>query len=633
MPHNKAKHILFHEINGFTLLVAILHVLLGYSVYHFTISPRLPKWCRPICRHYFSPLSFDICKNLSASDLEADTSNFVTSVLTAICGQAINFPLYLFSSNDAQKFASSYFHQLVHKETTTALTCATWIKHSTLQGNWGLWFPQSISNRATFVHACPHLQNRCPRVATWLAYAWKTIHLSGAVAFKKLKTRYGSKTIHSEHARSSEHFSQKVLYFPHQGIYFGKLFRKDVYYNSDPRNPLHPSNILHIEIDRETLDSEDWMATLTYLRTHDSTHTLIPRPGANDLIHTLLSIPKRSLIGLLAHILRNNHHGKIYAATRFLAFYTQFLYWKKALTPMREAKVALVGYEVLFPKPLSLAMKELGIHTFSTQERMHMTFHNQANTCVDTYFTASDFVSDIWKRKKYSHISTLTSTGLYRTDRLKKYHIPNFADRTVVVFDFHSLKDRNAADRLFNATWHSNRSFYLDILKLAQIHSTFQFIIRGKFACWTEIPFFKETYKSMTACPNITIHTKFDELDASYKDAANARLIISRPSSIAEECMAVGIPVIIHDYMPHMPRYFSPIMNLGHLEPYVHDFEELAAKCQIILSGKAHKSPEAEADRQRIFGQYDDTPVQQKIQQHILTHLKQACTSNEAPFE
>ena len=76
--------------------------------------------------------------------------------------------------------------------------------------------------------------------------------------------------------------------------------------------------------------------------------------------------------------------------------------------------------------------------------------------------------------------------------------------------------------------------------------------------------------------------------------------------------------------MPHIPHYFSHIMPWGALNPYVHSLEELATRTAAILNGSFSPSSEMDADRQRIFGAYDDTTVQQKIQQHILSHLAQS---------
>ena len=43
--------------------------------------------------------------------------------------------------------------------------------------------------------------------------------------------------------------SYKVIYFPHQSIFYGGLFVKDHFYSKDINSAFYPSNILHIELE------------------------------------------------------------------------------------------------------------------------------------------------------------------------------------------------------------------------------------------------------------------------------------------------------------------------------------------------------------------------------------------------
>jgi hypothetical protein len=40
----------------------------------------------------------------------------------------------------------------------------------------------------------------------------------------------------------------EVVFFPHQGVMFGKHYLKDHFYDDDPESPLNSSSILHIEL-------------------------------------------------------------------------------------------------------------------------------------------------------------------------------------------------------------------------------------------------------------------------------------------------------------------------------------------------------------------------------------------------
>ncbi len=53
-----------------------------------------------------------------------------------------------------------------------------------------------------------------------------------------------------------EHFVSKnvnlddieVIYFPHQGIFYGEMFNKDHFYNEDVKSPFHKSKVLHVSL-------------------------------------------------------------------------------------------------------------------------------------------------------------------------------------------------------------------------------------------------------------------------------------------------------------------------------------------------------------------------------------------------
>ena len=41
----------------------------------------------------------------------------------------------------------------------------------------------------------------------------------------------------------------RVVYFPHQGMMYGNLFRKDYLYEACSNSPLHPRHVLHVELE------------------------------------------------------------------------------------------------------------------------------------------------------------------------------------------------------------------------------------------------------------------------------------------------------------------------------------------------------------------------------------------------
>lgn len=136
--------------------------------------------------------------------------------------------------------------------------------------------------------------------------------------------------------------------------------------------------------------------------------------------------------------------------------------------------------------------------------------------------------------------------GLARVELLKSFMGLRNSEtkKTVLVLDFHT--NPNPLDDAFNPffNWESNKAFYQDILRLAAIHPKVKFIIRGKDDAWCSVPFFKGVVAQVEATPNVEVNREYDEVNVSYKLAATADLIIARQTSLGDEAMAAGIPVL-----------------------------------------------------------------------------------------
>ena len=91
----------------------------------------------------------------------------------------------------------------------------------------------------------------------------------------------------------------KVLYFPHQSIFYGDLYVKDNFYSKDMNSVFYPSNILHIELENITITEDQYK----YYRDKDITTVMLPklevRKSYNYLIYILSEIGlKKTLLFL-----------------------------------------------------------------------------------------------------------------------------------------------------------------------------------------------------------------------------------------------------------------------------------------------------------------------------------------------
>src|SRR6185503_18663683 len=83
----------------------------------------------------------------------------------------------------------------------------------------------------------------------------------------------------------------QVIYFPHQGVSYGSLFRKDYLYQTAPNSLLHPANILHVEHEAPTA-----AALRTYREAGVTCNVMMPVGAAFADARELLGYIARSAI-------------------------------------------------------------------------------------------------------------------------------------------------------------------------------------------------------------------------------------------------------------------------------------------------------------------------------------------------
>jgi hypothetical protein len=263
-----------------------------------------------------------------------------------------------------------------------------------------------------------------------------------------------------------------------------------------------------------------------------------------------------------------------------LKSYISFLRAQQNISELEGAKLALVGFDYLFPTGLALALQARGIKLAAVQERVVHVFDNYFHPVFDTYFISGPTIRDRLKKNPFYCIGEMPIVGLVRAELLKNMLDDKTHDgeRMVLVLDFHSNPDEFAD--FFNplVSWQANHEFYLDILRLAENHLDIQFVIRGKNDAWCSIPYFADVLLKINAAPNVKVNHQYDKIGVSYNLTALTDLVIARQTSLGDEALAVGIPVLFHDW--HTQRKFnvSTICDYNGYDIYTHDFETLSAR-------------------------------------------------------
>ena len=230
--------------------------------------------------------------------------------------------------------------------------------------------------------------------------------------------------------------------------------------------------------------------------------------------------------------------------------YYGYLYYYYALQEFDNVKIAFVGYDILFPVGLSLALESKGIKTIGTQERLMTHFVNEDCYILDTQFTISNYVSSLMQSKPASFfIKNYIPIGLIRSDKLiKSEPKENTIRKRILIFDYHVENNFNFQISSPVLNWSNDLFFRKELIKLAKDFKDYDFIVRGKNIEWTRIPYFKNIIDQWKNAPNITIDADYSEFYRSYNLCNKSDLIIARQTSIADECISKGYDVIIHDY-------------------------------------------------------------------------------------
>ncbi len=379
----------------------------------------------------------------------------------------------------------------------------------------------------------------------------------------------------------------EVLYFPHQGVAYGDLFLKDQFYMSDSSCPFHRRNILHIEY-QKLADEETNKNIVSFYEENNIPYCYTPGFNLYGL--------KNRLFRNLSYLLNRNmfrRNGSFLKAILVLYVYNQYSGYFRFLSKFKNAKIALVGYDILFPKVLSMALSAKGIITIATQERLVTGYYNNFNVMLDYYFVLNESIKDRLYSSEASYVKTVVPIGPIRSDLLngfkKKSYDSKIVDKKkyklVIAYDFHSVKDYFEANSSQAINWENNLLFYNDLIKLSKDFPNIYIIIRGKNDDWCSLPAFSKVYEEIISRPTIEINRDYSEMDISYKLASQADLIIAKHTSIGDEALACGIPVLFHDYLQNMKQMVSSVFNYDNYPVFVYSYSDLKSRVQSIING------------------------------------------------
>ncbi|MFC1673124.1 hypothetical protein ACFL12_03120 [Pseudomonadota bacterium] len=607
--------ILFQRLTRLNLWIARIFVVLGWQVRYAGFDEGLGAFlAQPDCRVY--PIDFQNCAHIDVSPLYSDSKGDLTKAVDHIVSSAdleCFSTLFTGVSDAAAKLKLCVRVSLLARFQTLQLM-ETWLDGVDPEAKAKIILilqPGALAGLLKPEFVARHTVVTLPSIRPVLDLASRMFRAVVGRVFRGEEIDESIQLVEvDEDASVVNRDRAEVLFFPHKGLDFGKLFQKNHFYSDDPDSQFHRSNILHVELESHNVSENAGVA-----------YASLSSPSLLLKLRALKGVAKVMLPngGL---ILAGGKKRYIFLMEAFRC-YSQFFHYRRELEQFPGAKMALVGYEYLFPVPLALACEAQGIRTVAAQERFHFS-HCEVAFVLSNYLCASQFSAEKYQQSGLGIVDRWTPVGMARTDLLHEYRYQPIPEclkqqvqgrKLVVALDYHSQPDRidNCLQPVVN--WQANRQFLEDLLTLANAIPEAYFVIRGKNADWVRLPAFADLVLRIDAAENISVDRTYDTFNFSYRLCANADLVIAKHTSLGAECMAVGIPVLFHDYAPNADHVFARTFDYLGSSCMTHDFETLQSRAITILRGGGNPLLHEEAAIMlEMFGEYNDGEVKDHIQ-------------------
>lgn len=373
-----------------------------------------------------------------------------------------------------------------------------------------------------------------------------------------------------------------LIYFPHKGIISGESsYEKNFFYSDDTSSPFHRNNMLHIEYGVFP-NTKEYLSIEKYYLENNLNYKFLPKLTLKMLVSSTVLFMKKS------KILPISSKNKL-----ILSLFANVEYYATNLKLHKNVKLALVGYDFLFPKPLSLSLDMSRIKTVAYQERYLSAFVGAGSVLLDLYFMWNDKLRERMMSSPISYIGKSIVIGSVKMELFQLSNNLNISNKIaeikktykklIIAFDYHSVEKSSDNKIIPIANWQNNLIFYRDLIKLAASFPDAYIIIRGKDAKWCDLDIYKDIYNIIENIDNIEVNKDYEVYDVSYHLVKESDLVIGRYTSIMEESLSYGIPVISHDYGANFKNSIKKMYDGDCCFEFVSSYPELKKSVQKLL--------------------------------------------------
>jgi len=437
------------------------------------------------------------------------------------------------------------------------------------------------------------------------------------ITFSKYTKKKKNNNIINKNSENINFHQNEVLFFPHNGVLTSGQPPRDHFYSNEPNSPFHASKIIHLEYDsRPDIELEK-----EKMKKYFKTNTIKYKRffiGAISWKNIFSFIVKTFQIKKFFQY--NNVGNNIIYYGIILHAYMTFERYCNAIIPYKDAKIAIVGYEILFPKALALALENYNIKTIAISERHVSTLLNSYSFIINTLFSISEHSSKIIEKSDKFLINNVFPVGQVRTDHFFDNElIKSNSNPRVLVLDTSIDNDPKTEKFYPYLNWKNDISFRNEIISIAEHNPEIEFIFRGKNCNWYYNKYYNEMKLKIDKLTNVSVDTDYTiNLWKSYHLCASADLIIARPTSLAEECVSKGMNVIVMDYGINFTTAISKFIPKMLRQYYCHSFEQLNEMFEFWKKHKYILSNDIKnLIKKEIFSNLTDGKVKERIQKNL----------------
>ena len=395
-----------------------------------------------------------------------------------------------------------------------------------------------------------------------------------------------SKTTANQVKIDKQNSSIKNAIFFHQSIWYGPLFMKDQYFSDKPASLLYHERLCKFVLGKPT-DPDLIPET-------DLDQTMIPI-SSTLTIEVMLKVFKVFIVCYFGCKSKYNLNSLI-GHIMIMRIYLSFLAWRESLSEYRVLQNIIIDYDILFPKALALACESLKVKTIALQERPTLIFASSCGVIVETYLTAGPLFSEKCKANRSISAKNIISFGQWRTSFFKDQRLPELSSirflNTGNPYDGHFnnivtclglFSDKSLASKLSPvANLTSCRLFINDIGRLATRFPETAFVIRFKLDI-SSIIVDIDNNDLLNTVDNLFLCHDYDKPLVSYALCKNADFVIALTTSLADECLAYGLPVIFFDYFHNIKGMAIDIYPDDYAPIIAQDYEYLEELCSKLL--------------------------------------------------